>query len=367
VSSKYKLEFTLKQHTPIIHFQADQPGATLRATELKPKLDRFLKKHVFNEKIPKKFLIDEKKDALNYKIKIFGSSYKTYTYKTYVNPKKAAKYDREGAYFGNLKAIEFNQNIKIEFFSSNTEIIEIIKEYFVDFIGITNFGARQNKGFGSFSVIKMNDTDITFNENRLLKYYKKIYKINDSKPLKKILKDYQLLKSGRNKPYRKSLLFEYMCKDNIKWEKRMIKEYMKKDLPYIFKNLKYEKEPVKCKNEINFKYQYIRGLLGITEQIEFLKKNAKNFKDKIRIQVKSQDSNIERFKSPITYKVVNNSIYVLATNTIPVKGKKFTFNVRGKDKILYQPIQVPEYFDIFKFLDYALIQNLSYETIKASK
>ena len=38
----YKLEFTLKQHTPIIHFQHDQDGATLRASEVKPKLDRFI-------------------------------------------------------------------------------------------------------------------------------------------------------------------------------------------------------------------------------------------------------------------------------------------------------------------------------------
>lgn len=35
----YRLEFTLKQHTPIIHFQHDQYGATLRASEVKPKLD----------------------------------------------------------------------------------------------------------------------------------------------------------------------------------------------------------------------------------------------------------------------------------------------------------------------------------------
>ncbi len=33
----------LKQHTPIIHFQWDQAGATLRATELKPKLDRYIR------------------------------------------------------------------------------------------------------------------------------------------------------------------------------------------------------------------------------------------------------------------------------------------------------------------------------------
>jgi hypothetical protein len=38
----YKLKFTLKQHTPLIHFQHDQAGATLRATEVKPKLDQFI-------------------------------------------------------------------------------------------------------------------------------------------------------------------------------------------------------------------------------------------------------------------------------------------------------------------------------------
>lgn len=42
--NKYKVEFTLKQHTPIIHFQSEQVGATLRATELKPKFDRFISK-----------------------------------------------------------------------------------------------------------------------------------------------------------------------------------------------------------------------------------------------------------------------------------------------------------------------------------
>lgn len=38
----YKLTFTLKQHTPIIHFQTDVKGATIRPTEFKSKLDRFL-------------------------------------------------------------------------------------------------------------------------------------------------------------------------------------------------------------------------------------------------------------------------------------------------------------------------------------
>jgi hypothetical protein len=38
----YQIIFSLKQYTPLIHFQHDQDGATLRASEIKPKLDRFI-------------------------------------------------------------------------------------------------------------------------------------------------------------------------------------------------------------------------------------------------------------------------------------------------------------------------------------
>ena len=81
-SSKFKVEFTLRQHTPIIHFQSDQSGATLRATELKPKFDRFLKEYVFNKKVPSSYKISQEKDALNYKSKTEwrnnnGTSYHT--------------------------------------------------------------------------------------------------------------------------------------------------------------------------------------------------------------------------------------------------------------------------------------------------
>ena len=71
----YKTTITLKQHTPIIHFQHDQEGATLRATELKPKLDRFLIKKLGNEWSENKsfWKVGGSKgmhDALDYKIRI---------------------------------------------------------------------------------------------------------------------------------------------------------------------------------------------------------------------------------------------------------------------------------------------------------
>ena len=40
--SDLKWVFQLRQHTPMIHFQSSEAGVCLRATEVKPKFDRFL-------------------------------------------------------------------------------------------------------------------------------------------------------------------------------------------------------------------------------------------------------------------------------------------------------------------------------------
>ena len=47
------LKVTLKQHTPLIHFQHDQYGATLRASEVKPKLDKYIITTVFGNNFQK--------------------------------------------------------------------------------------------------------------------------------------------------------------------------------------------------------------------------------------------------------------------------------------------------------------------------
>lgn len=65
----YKLEFTLRQHTPLIHFQHHQEGATLRATEVKSRLNRLVKNLIENfanplshneKELLKKYWIEEK-------------------------------------------------------------------------------------------------------------------------------------------------------------------------------------------------------------------------------------------------------------------------------------------------------------------
>ena len=55
------LKVTLKQHTPLLHFQPNEPGATLRASEVKPKLDKY---------ILSKMEVEERR-ALDYKLSIY--------------------------------------------------------------------------------------------------------------------------------------------------------------------------------------------------------------------------------------------------------------------------------------------------------
>ena len=153
----------LKQHTPMIHFQHYEDGATIRATELKPKLDKFLIKYAFENDFEKykccligwnnkKSIGDyENNKPLDYKLKININQ----------NEKKKPPAVPHKLFFGNIglseneksKTVFTEDIITICFFSFSPKLIEIIKNNFVKFVAITNFGTRQNKGFGSFYLL----------------------------------------------------------------------------------------------------------------------------------------------------------------------------------------------------------------------
>jgi len=226
--SKFKLNFTLKQHTPIIHFQSDQSGATLRASELKPKLDRFLLKKFEEDKIDyKPFLIAGQDGALNYKVKI------KYIGKNKIDyPKPFVKKGTEGyvaPYFADGVSIEHDDSeILLEFFSFNKEIREKIEENIKIFFSFENFGTRQSKGFGSYHIESFEKKDLEValksNNNKLFKLTKA--SANPKEALKIIDSVYREMKSGLNYPkYKKSLLFRYMCTKESGWEKRWIKQH----------------------------------------------------------------------------------------------------------------------------------------------
>ena len=340
--SDFKLEFTLKQHTPIIHFQSDQKGATLRATELKPKLDRFLLEQFEKEGIDySSFLISGQERALDYKVKIDyqGNNQKDY-------PKPFVKRGADGyvaPYFADGVSIEHEKGIDINLViqSFNEELLKYINKYIKYFFTSENFGTRQSKGFGSYHLFTLNKQDFEVllenHDNHVFKLTKGAN--NPKKALAIVDTFYRELKSGINYPnYKKSLLFQYMCTQDKGWEKKWIKEQ--------FPTVVYGRHtPVNC--EPRAEYYYIRALLGLAEHNEYYPNGQIN-----RLQVKissTERDKIERFKSPITFKIFEGSIYLIYNKSYEdILNKEFQFSLTERNR----QISTPKSFDMYKFLKF---------------
>ena len=330
--SKFKLEFSLKQHTPIIHFQSEQFGATLRATELKPKLDRFLLEHV--KGIPFKENTNGHR-SLDYKVKILSSQ------GTKALPDKSLYFANNSIKNENdkIKTLIANSRIKIEFFSFNSEIINAIKKCFDEFMLITNFGTRQSKGFGSFLRSDISDNEI---KNIIKKQQNPVFLLGKYKDTTQAFKTidifYKKLKMGINKPYFKSLIFRYMCKDKkIGWEKKFIKN----NFPEVIHG---EYSPLVCVEPDDRKFHYIRAVLGLAEHNEFRPSDY----EKEQVKIKSIDG-INRFKSPLTFKIFNNKIYLFHNDSYKkILDKEFNFSLNKVSK----KINTPKEFDMYEFLKF---------------
>ena len=363
--SKFRLEFKLKQHTPIIHFQSDQSGATLRATELKPKLDRFLLENV--EGIPFKENANGSK-SLDYKVKIIAES-------------SSEEDIKNKTYFGNMgknnsdvefmKSI-FSTNVQIIFHSFNTLILENIKNYFSSFLVINNFGTRQSKGFGGFYLDKSDENylkPLDALKNIDAKYIYAIYRDDSIKIFEHVEVIYPLMKTGINYPdykkidhpkgytdkhgkikqipdpsqgrgerasYYKSYLFQYMLRQSpsIGNEKKFIKE-------------NFFRPDIRVSSD-NRDKRYVRAMLGISDAVEF-----KDHERKGKIEF---ISSINRFKSPLTFKIIDNALYIIA-HDIPKElynlNFEFTHTFKKADgtETVSIEIQTPETFDLVNFLD----------------
>jgi len=363
--SKYKVEFKLKQHTPIIHFQSDQSGATLRATELKPKFDRFLKKYAFDGNVPDALKIDKSKDALNYKVKILS--------------RKGSIQDiKNKTYFGNMgkkqddseyrKQIMTDDEIIVCFISFHTSLLENIEKFFASFLACTNFGTRQSKGFGSFYLDKKDpfyespkDALDYIDANYIYADYKK----SSEKVFSHVEVIYPLIKTGINYPdyakieknirgqikkvpdpskgrgvkasYYKSYLFQYMLQQipKIGNEKRFIKEN------FFRYDIQLENDGVTKK--------YVRALLGVADGVEF-----KDYER--RGKIKYENSTIKRFKSPLTFKIIDSQLFIIAHDINKELFKKeftfsHTFKSREKENSVSKTIKTPDSFDIVDFLN----------------
>lgn len=370
------LKVTLKQHTPLIHFQHDQDeGATLRASEVKPKLDQFILNYELDNcfKKSKTHLVgySEKNEretekkfeagirALNYSLKIIAKErVKEISLEVEHNKKFNTTINGEdfpflmsnmGGKENKSDLINFTFHKEVELFITTTDdsLKEMIKNALPVFFARNNFGQRKTKGFGSFTVSSVNGKSIEWEESKLLLKKTLLMKFSLINGTNLLDKQYRLfktldfywkcLKSGvnytrdnstpeMNKRYIKSFLWIYLDKKGVTWEKRKIKTH--------FNLLTNRKINSSMKSPI-----FARALLGCPDKFEYRYKDVMGIKRKNTVSIKHNETidknSIARIPTPIIFKPVIQdntvSIYILIDNSIKknlkdIANKEFKFS-----------------------------------------
>jgi len=396
-----KITIQLRQHTPLIHFQHDQTGATLRATEVKPKLDRFILIQLGGgnyqtglEKAKKnKWLIGDT-TALDYKLRFFISEEPVISEindvktdrNTGIERTKQRKEDGRiikdlnsyPLYFGNLdKDIDDNSEYKRFSFLNESFAMELftftqsLKDYIETKIELTsffvqnNFGSRQSKGFGSFYIDK---SDKRY-KNPVAKYFFTIdvsRKSNWLDLFNTLDLFYKSLRSGINLKnrdkttlfYFKSLLFLYFKSKNIQWDKKSIKER------FFNSQLKQQITDHHNSDILTFsspEQRLIKDLLGLSTNESWRSYSA---------TVTKTNNNIDRFKSPITFKPLRISdsqfkVYLCFESiNLDFLNKSFNIEVGNRGTL---PLLTPADFSVDVFFQWILkVENFDIQNHVAS-
>lgn len=315
------LTLTLKQHTPLLHFQDEQKTASLRVTEIKPKLDKWLLPHM-NEAELKAWSVSTPVSA--------GKSNVSLKYKMRVRDSElTALYNaRPPMFFGRGKKAFFTDNsLTIEIMSHYDDLIELIVKQAPLFFLTTNFGTRQSKGYGGFEVTKievgkeqlpLNPTAEKFfdDQTNLIRF--EINATDWQSAFDQIDLFYKSIRGGINYPgkfYCKPILFFFAKEHEWQWEKKSIKEkFLTESVPFRrldnsdkvkeFKGygLKWQQEEYKDDREGPVIYSsdqrvLIRDLLGLSTNSNWYTYGIKVYK-----KYKGTDT-VTRIPSPFYFKV----------------------------------------------------------------
>lgn len=408
--------FVLRQHTPIIHFQRDQPAATIRPTEFRSKLDRFLiyklcdNAGTAEERLAAvqasdyrhwlQHAAEPKHPAFNWQVDIrivSGDAHK----------EPIERRDNRGreqgfpGFFANMgdnqherKVFRFHRLVMVQLQSRHADLIEKITELMPEFLLWTNFGTRQSKGFGSY-YLHLKDPNY---QEPILNYSFELEVAGDNDLTKQknlfnaLNLFYKSLRSGINESYSgkgmyfKSLMWRY-AKDE-QWDKKTIKQHFFENEEDIQKNNhrpdsgapKWKKRqfdedsPLFWENGVDDSHLW-RDLLGLSTQQEW-----KSYNDTLTKTHRPADgeSEITRFASPLHFKPIRigrNKFKVFfgvypaiqrgfahpADFSIPeaeILGASFAINFeKSKEESL--PLAFPASFDYADFLRTSLRTNLN--------
>lgn len=339
MEKSFEMAYELVQQSPLIHFQYDQTGATLRATEVKPKLDRYLIKHIGRENLRGCFLSDA--DALNYKMRF--SSTKNVEYIELGKGDYDIYYGNMGSNTKKVKAVNFKSYVTLTIICFDERLRKLIDKHISDFFIVTNFGRMQNKGFGSFLIKQNRLLSPEYICEKLCEEYeaKKGYKIVDNgDPVFRVIKTvYSIMKSGVNfRGFRRSLLFTYM--HSLETEKGSGVGNEKAHLKQIGLAPSVGTHKQHDTNQKDAEHYYVRALIGVGDHLDFLNKPNEDRKDKTAVSISNDE--IERLASAVFFKIIDNTVYFVGKRIDSrVFDKEFIFKVK-KTTDSYKPVKYEE-------------------------
>lgn len=351
----WQKEYKLVQHTPLIHFQHSEPHACLRATEVKPKLDRFLieqleKDDRFGDGRWKKWFVgDGSQQSFDYMMRITPNSEQVERTQSIENgieraiaraehrSPNASLHEIHKNYFGNMasgnniqdtvqaiqetfkESLFYKDGLTLTIRCFIPELLTLIDEHIRGFFMMHNFGTRQRKGFGSFTV----DISTKPNEPKgfdlVGKYCPNAYycklgnDVNADALLDAVWVISAFLRSGFNRGegnYVRGFVFRYFQRE---------KNPLANDKAFVKQNVLRNVYNEATRGEHlhpygnNVRYRYVRGLLGTNENSRFCRNpRGETREDRTvhNIYIHSAEG-VERFPSPLLFKPIGKFVFIL--------------------------------------------------------
>lgn len=344
----WQKEYKLVQHTPLIHFQHSEPHACLRATEVKPKLDRFLieqleKDDRFGDGRWKKWFVgDGSQQSFDYMMRITPNSEqveRTQSIERAIaraehRPPNAGLHEIHKNYFGNMASGNNIQDTIRETFKESLfykdgltltircfipELLTLIDEHIRGFFMMHNFGTRQRKGFGSFTVDISTEPNAPKGFDLVGKYCPNAYyckldgNVNADALLDAVWVISAFLRSGFNRGegnYVRGFVFRYFQREKnpLANDKAFVKQ---KVLRNVYDEATRGEHLHPYGN--NVRYRYVRGLLGTNENSRFCRDpRGETREDRTvhNIYIHSAEG-VERFPSPLLFKPIGKFVFIL--------------------------------------------------------
>jgi len=348
----WQKEYKLVQHTPLIHFQHSEPHACLRATEVKPKLDRFLieqleKDDRFGDDRWKKWFVgDGSQQSFDYMMRITPNSEqveRTHSIENGIEraiaraehrPPNASFHEIHKNYFGNMASGNNIQDTIRETFKESLfykdgltltircfipELLTLIDEHIRGFFMMHNFGTRQRKGFGSFTVDISTEPNAPKGFDLVGKYCPTAYyckldgNVNADALLDAVWVLSAFLRSGFNRGegnYVRGFVFRYFQREKnpLANDKAFVKQ---KVLRNVYNEATRGEHLHPYGN--NVRYRYVRGLLGTNENSRFCRApRGETREDRTvhNIYIHSAEG-VESFPSPLLFKPIGKFVFIL--------------------------------------------------------